>query len=146
MASSSASPFSTRKAPWHLWPVGVLALLWNGSGAITIFMAQAGKIVVSPDEAAYYAAQAMWFVVLTDAALIGAIAAAVALLFRSRTAVTLFGLALVASVLANAYDIVAGTSRALVGRGALFVTMLIVVIGLLELLYAVAMSRRSILG
>ena len=75
MASSSTNPLSTHKAPWHLWLVGVLALLWNGSGAYTIFMAQAGRLSVSPDEAAYYAAQAAWFVVLTDAALVSAIAA-----------------------------------------------------------------------
>jgi hypothetical protein len=29
---------STRKMPWHIWVVGILTLLWNGSGAYTIMM------------------------------------------------------------------------------------------------------------
>ena len=145
MASNVVSPLLTGKAPWHLWLVGAFALLWNGSGAITIFMAQAGKLSVSPDEAEYYAAQATWFVVLTDAALLSAIAAAVALLLRSRTAIWLFGISLTASAVSNACDIAMGTSRALVGRGAMIVTILIVVIAILELMYAVTMARRSVL-
>ena len=85
------------KAPWHLWPVGVLALLWNAAGAYTIMTAQAGRLAgVAPDEAAYYAAQPTWFVVVTDVALIAAIAAAAALLLRSRLAVPLFGISLAA--------------------------------------------------
>ena len=40
--------------------VGALALLWNGAGAYTIMMAQAGKLAdISAEEAAYYAAQAI---------------------------------------------------------------------------------------
>jgi len=52
-----------RKAPWHLWLVAIVALLWNGAGAYTIMMAQAGRLYdLEPGEAAYYAAQPVWFV------------------------------------------------------------------------------------
>ena len=55
-----------RKTPWHLWAVAILTLLWNGSGAYTIMMAQAGRLSdVDANEAAYYAAQPFWFVVST---------------------------------------------------------------------------------
>ena len=41
------------KTPWHLWVVAILTLLWNGSGAITIALAQAGRLTnISADEAA----------------------------------------------------------------------------------------------
>ena len=33
-----------RKSPWHLWVVAVLTLLWNGSGAVTILLAQMGRL------------------------------------------------------------------------------------------------------
>jgi hypothetical protein len=92
---------STGKAPWHLWFIGILALLWNASGAYTILMAQAGKLTgLSLEEAAYYAAQPQWFVVVTEIALFGAIAAAIALLMRSRFAVHLFALSLACIVIA----------------------------------------------
>ena len=41
-----------RRTPWHLWVVGVLALLWNGSGAYVFMMAQSGRLAgVSAAEA-----------------------------------------------------------------------------------------------
>lgn len=136
-----------RKTPWHLWVVAVLTLLWDGSGAYTIMMAQAGKLsTLTPDEAAYYAAQPSWFVIATDIALVSALLAGIALLFRSRMAVWLFALSLVLILLNNAYDLVAGTSRVIVSQGALIVTVIIAVIAVLQLLYAVAMKKRAVLS
>ena len=135
-----------RKTPWHLWIVAIVALLWNASGAYTIIMAQAGKLPnISVDEAAYYAAQPLWFMVVTDVALVAAIAAAVALLFRSRLAVGLFAVSLAAIVVTNAYDVAAATSRVLVNQLALIVTILIATIAVLELVYAWVMKKRSVL-
>src|SRR5262245_56306038 len=108
---------SQTKAPWHLWVVAILSILWNGSGAYTIMMAQAGKLAdISADEAAYYAAQPIWLVIVTDVALLAAISAAVALLLRSRAAVWLFALSLAAIVITNSLDLAAETSRVLVNR------------------------------
>ena len=134
------------RTPWHVWVVGFLALLWNGSGAYTIMMAQAGRLPdVSAEEAAYYAAQPLWFVVATDIALVAAVAAAVALLLRSRIATRLFAICVVAVLVTNAYDLAAGTSRVLVDRGALIVTGIIAVLAILQLAYALAMKRRGVL-
>src|SRR6476619_2993885 len=108
MVSTVLTP--ERKAPWHLQVVAVVAFLWNGAGAYTIMMAQAGRLSdLEPGEAAYYAAQPTWFVVATDIALVAAIVAAVALLSRSRMAVWLFAVSLGASVVTNAYELAAGT-------------------------------------
>ena len=134
------------KAPWHLWPVGVLALLWNAAGAYTIMTAQAGRLAgVAPDEAAYYAAQPTWFVVVTDVALIAAIAAAAALLLRSRLAVPLFGISLAAIAVTAAYDLAAGTSRMYANQAALIVTIVSWLLAVLQLLYAMAMRKRGVL-
>jgi hypothetical protein len=135
-----------RRAPWHLWLVAVVALLWNGSGAYTIMMAQAGRLSdLEADEAAYYAAQPIWFVVVTDVALVAAIAGAVALLSRSKTAVWLFALSLGAIFVTNSYELAAATSRMFVSRGALIVTVIIGLIAIAELVYAWAMKGRAIL-
>jgi hypothetical protein len=137
---------SERKTPWHLWLVGILTLLWNGSGAATIMLAQAGRLTgLTPDEAAYYAAQPTWLVVTADIALVSAVAAGVALLLRSRAAVWLFGLSLALILVNNAYELAAGTSRMLVSRGAVVLTTVIAVIAILQLIYARTMSRRAVL-
>ena len=134
------------KAPWHLWPVGVLALLWNAAGAYTIMTAQAGRLAgVAPDEAAYYAAQPTWFVVVTNVALIAAIAAAAALLLRSRLAVPLFSISLAAIAVTAAYDLAVGTSRMYANQAALIVTIVIWLLAVLQLLYAMAMRKRGVL-
>jgi hypothetical protein len=134
------------KAPWHLWVIAVVALLWNAAGAYTIMMAQAGKLLdLEPGEVAYYAAQPTWFIVATDVALVAAIAAAVTLLLRRRIAAWLFALSLGAIFVTNGYELAAATSRVFVSRAALVVTVLIVVIAIVELVYAWAMRRRGVL-
>jgi len=134
------------KTPWHLWVVGIVALLWNGAGAYTIMMAQAGKLPgLSEEELAYYAAQPVWFVIVTDIALLSAIVAAVTLLLRLRLAVPLFAVSIVSIVITDAYDLAAGSAQMLSSTGALVVTIFIFCIAMLELFYAVAMKKRGVL-
>jgi len=142
----SATAAVVSKTPWHVWVVGVLVILWNGSGAFTIMSAQAGMLPnISADEAAYYAAQPLWLVISTDIALISAIAAGVALLLRSRAAVWLFALSLAAILLNDSYELINGTSRMFANQRALIVTCIILVLAILELVYARAMAKRGVL-
>jgi hypothetical protein len=132
--------------PWHLWVVAILTLLWNGAGAVTIAMAQMGnRLDMDPNEIAYYAHQARWFVLTTDIATLLPIAAAVALLLRRREAVWLFAVSLAAIVANNAYEIAVGTSLALIDSGWRTLTIVIVVIALLQSAYAWAMQQRGAL-
>lgn len=135
------------KTPWHLWVVGLLALLWNGAGAVTIIAAQAGMLPDIPaDEAAYYANQPLWFVVVTDAALTAALLGALSLLLRSRWAVALFAISLFAIVVTHAYDGAMGTSRMMNNTGTIVVTLCIWVLALAQWWYATAMRKRGVLG
>jgi hypothetical protein len=141
--STVAEPAATR--PWHLWVVGILTLLWNGSGAVTIMMAQAGRLELSADEAAYYAAQPIWFVISTDIATLAPVVAGAALLLRSQLAVPLFGLSLALILLNNGYELVSGLSRTILNPGVLIVTAIIAVIAVLQLVYSTAMKKRGVL-
>ncbi len=134
------------KAPWHLWAVGILTLLWNGSGTYTFVMAQLGMLSgLSAEQVAYYAAQPMWAVVSTDTALFCAVAAGFALLLRRRAALWLFAISLIAILLSNAYELLAGVSRMLVSQDAIILTVTVVIIATLQLVYSWAMSRRGVL-
>jgi hypothetical protein len=145
--SDASLTIAKRKAPWHLWVVAVLSILWNASGAYTILMARAGRLAgLSADEAAYYAAQPLWFSIVVDIALFAPIAGAVALLLRHKAAVWLFGLSLAAVLVSDIYDLAAGTSRAFANNMAMIVTGLIALIALLQLLYAQAMKKREVLS
>jgi hypothetical protein len=146
MSATSIPSQLVRKRPWHLWTVAILTLLWNGSGAVTIMLAQAGRLPdISLEEAAYYAAQPLWFVLVTEVALLAPLAAAVALLLLSRSAVWLFALSVAAVFATNAYDIAAGTSLVLSNTGALVVTCIVVVLAVLQWVYAYVMKQRGVL-
>ncbi len=136
---------SDRKTPWHLWAAGVLTLLWNGSGAYTIMMAQSGIANLSADEVAYYAAQPTWYVILVDVAVTAPLLAGIALLLRSRFAVLLFAIGLAAVIFADIYELAAGTSRALLNTVTMTVTSVILVIAILQFWYSRAMRSRGVL-
>ena len=134
------------RTPWHVWTVAILTLLWNGSGAVTILLAQLGRLPdLTPDEAAYYAAQPLWQVITVNIATLAPVAAGIALLLRSRLAVWLFAVSLVFILFNDAYDLVMGTSRALANQVAMIVTILIAVIAILQLVYSNAMKNRGVL-
>ena len=137
---------ATPKAPWHLWLVGILSLLWNASGAWTIMSAQSGAPMdMDATEIAYYAAQPPWFVAVTDVVLISAILAAVALLLRSRWAVHLYGLSIAGIVVTSAYDIATGTALLLQDHGWLILSCVTTGLAIAQLVYAIAMRSRGVL-
>lgn len=137
---------SAGKTPWHIWVVGVLGVLWNGSGALTITMAQLEKLPnLTADEIAYYAAQPGWFQLMANIATYGALFAGVALLCRSRFAVWLYGMSLVFIFLTDIIDLAMGTSRALANTPAAVVTGLIFVIACLQLYYTWRMGHKGLL-
>ena len=146
MSEPEAGTERTKKTPWHIWVVGILTLLWNGSGAITITMAQLGMLTnITEEEAAYYAAQPVWFELLTNVSTYGALFAGVALLLRTQYAFWLFGISLSTIVITNLYDLATGSSMALVNNGAMVVTIIIFVIACLQLFYSWRQKNKGIL-
>ena len=140
MNAESLNSFQTKR-PWHLWIISILSIIWYLSGACTIVMAQAGKLPgLSAEETAYYSAQPIWFIILTDISLFSALIASVALILKSRLAFWLFGLSLT-----TIYDLAIGTSRALANTGAMIATIIIVVIAILLPVYTWLMKKRSLL-
>jgi hypothetical protein len=133
------------KAPWHLWAIGVVALLWYAAGTVTIFMAQMGKLAVTPGELAYYAAQPAWFRAVTDVANFAGIAGSVLLLMRNTKALRVFVLSLIAIAVTHGYDLAMGTSRSFANSGAMTVNIAIVAIAVLLIWYSAAMKRRGVL-
>ena len=71
------------RAPWHLWVVGIVSVLWYAAGAYTIQMAQLGRLPhLSPDEITYYATKPVWLIAITAISTYGSALAAALLLMR----------------------------------------------------------------
>lgn len=144
MSDADAAP---PKAPWHLWVVGIVSLLWFAAGAFTLLLAQYGSLPgMAADEIAYYAARPVWKELLTDATLFATVGGSLALLLRSRHAVPLFAVGAVLVIAGNAIELADGTSRIYANTGALVATCIIVASVVFDWFYARAMRARGVLG
>ena len=86
------------KAPWHLWVVGLVSLLWNSGGAISYTMTHMGMLEsmeMPPDQIAFYSSFPAWATAFWALGVWGCFFGSLALLFRSRFAVWLFGISIV---------------------------------------------------
>jgi hypothetical protein len=138
------------KAPWHIWVVGVVSLLWNSVGSMDFVMTQtrnkAYMSAFTPAQLDFYYGFPIWIVAAWGIAVWGGVLGSLSLLIRKRQAVHLFFLSLICMVLtsihnyalSNGFEIMGGM-RALIFGATIFV------IGVLLLVYARSMRKRGVL-
>ncbi|HEY0052179.1 MAG TPA: hypothetical protein VGB49_02070, partial [Caulobacteraceae bacterium] len=104
---------STRATPWHLWVVGIVALLWNAYGCYDYLMTTTGgeaylramgeKMKWAPADVdafvAYYASMPAWMTAVWAVGVWGGLLGALLLLLRMKLAVWVFVVSLLAYVL-----------------------------------------------
>lgn len=140
---------SPRGTPWHLWAIGVLALLWNGMGAFDYVMTETRNegymSRFTPEQLEFFYGFPSWVVALWAIAVWGGVVAALFLLLRKRFAVEAFLVALVAMVITAIRSYVFSDGLAVTGGVALFFTVVIFLASLLLYLYARAMRKKGVL-
>ncbi|MBA4337509.1 MAG: hypothetical protein C0421_01530 [Hyphomonas sp.] len=144
--TEDATPLGA-KAGWHIWPVGILAAVWNGYGCFDFMMKTtrnpAYTAQFAQDIQTYWYSMPWWMFGLWSVGVFGALIASLALLMRSKTAVTLFAAAFIASA-ASFYvrwqEIVAPPVK-----GMEFMPFVILVIGFALTAYAYWQSTRGVL-
>ncbi len=99
---------AARRAPAHLWIVGVLSLLWNAYGCYEYVMTEtrnaAFLATLPPDWAAYWNALPAWLTAAWAIGVWGGLAGAALLLIRNRLAVWAFALSFVGVVVDVGYQ------------------------------------------
>ena len=140
------------KAPWHVWLVGVLALLWNAMGALDFTMTQLHSEAYlkefTPEQKAYFFAFPFWAVITWCVATWGSLVASLLLLLRRSVAVPVFAAALACTLITFIYDYGIADGLKVMGAkatGALVFCGVIVVVAVLLLVYARAMRARGVL-
>lgn len=86
------------KAPWHLWAVGLVSLLWNSGGAFSYTMTHLGRLEsmdMPAEQIAYYSTFPAWATAFWALGVWGCFFGSIALLWRSRFAVWLFAISIV---------------------------------------------------
>lgn len=139
------------KTPWHVWVVGVVAVLWNAIGVFdyvmthvqgAAYMASAG---MTPTQIAFYDGYPAWMTAVWALGVWPAFAASVLILLRNRFAVPVFGLSLAMFVVSLIYTYGMNDGAALLGQQAWIMSAVILVSLVLLLIYARAMAARGIL-
>ena len=137
------------KAPWHLWLVGLVALLFNAIGVFDFvmnrvqgpqYLASAG---MTPAQIAHYQNMPGWMMLVWAIGVFGAFAASVLLLLRRRQAALVFGVSLVAFLVSCLYNYVLTNVGALMGQQMVITSVVIAVLLAFFAWYARAMAQRG---
>ena len=139
------------KTPWHLWLVGVTAVLFNSIGVFDFVMSmvQGAKYQASagmtPDQIAHYQQMPSWMTVDWAVGVFGAFLASIFLLLRRRLAWPVFVVSLVAFLISLIYTYVLTNGGAVMGQQMAITSA--VIAGLLVLFgwYSRFMAVRGVL-
>ena len=141
---------STTKAPWHLWVIGIVALLWNAMGAFD-YLATKLRLdwymsAFSQEQLDYFYGFPAWAIACWAVGVWGALLGTVALLMRRAWAVWLYGASILGMLGTTLYNFVLTDGAALMGEGAVMFSVVIWVVALFLYFYSMAMARRRVLA
>lgn len=95
------------KTPIWFWIVAVVALIWNGFGAMDYTLTQMGNeaylSAFTEEQLAFYLGFPLWYEAVWAIAVWSAVAASIALLIRSRLAAPIFVVSLAFFIISAAY-------------------------------------------
>jgi hypothetical protein len=141
----------TIKTPWHLWLVGVVAVLFNSIGVFDFvmsmtrgatYMASAG---MTPEQIAHYRDMPSWMTVDWAVGVFGALLGSVLILLRNKLAWPVLVVSLAAFLLSLAYTYLLTGGGKIMGQQMAITSA--VIAGLLAFFvgYAWWMTRRGVL-
>lgn len=148
MADAAAQ---TGKAPWHLWVVGVIAVLWNAVGVVDFTLTQLGNEAYLKDftaeQLAYFKSFSPWAVIAWGAGVYGGFIGSILLLARRGLAVPVFLVSILGVILTSLYSHVINDGAKVMGggAGAAIFSAVIFIIAVLLWLYARGLTRRGVL-
>ena len=149
MKGGTMSEAKAVKTPIHLWIVGVLALLWNATGALDYVMTEtkneAYMAQFTPQQLEFFYGFPAWLVAFWAIAVWGGVLGAILLLLRKKLAVPVLAVSFVSMVVTAIHNYGFSGAADIVGTmGAVF-TVIIFVIALALVMYAGSMAKRGVL-
>ena len=134
------------KAPWHLWAVGIVTLLWNAVGITSYLMTELGQLEalgMTPEQIAYFETFPAWAIAFWALGVWGAFFGSLLLLFRSRHAVTALAVSIVGLIGTTVFQRVLNDLPADMNNPALDLAIWVITLG--TLWYARKMLREGVL-
>ena len=142
----------TIKTPWHLWLVGVIAVLFNAIGVFDYVMSMAqgrAKYLASagmtPEQVAHYQDMPMWMIAVWTMGVWAAMLGSVLILLRNKRAFLSFAVSLAAFLVSLIYTYVLTEGGAIVGGQMAIANVVITALLLFFMWYSWLMTKRSVL-
>lgn len=139
------------KTPWHLWLVGVVAVLFNFIGVFDFVMNMAqgeaylASAGMTPEQIAHYRGMPGWMMAVWAVGVFGAFLASILLLLRRKLAFPVFSLSLGAFLVSLLYSYVLTNGGAILGQQMAITSAMITVLLLIFIVYSRAMAARGVL-
>ena len=150
MTAVSTMTDTTIKTPWHLWLVGVIAVLFNAIGAFdhvmsmtqgASYMASAG---MTPAQIAHYQEMPLWMMVVWAVGVWGAMLGSVLILLRRKLAFPVFTVSLAAFLVSLIYTYVLTDGGEIMGGQMTITSVVITALLLFFMSYSWLMPKRSV--
>lgn len=141
-----------RPAPWHLWLVGALMLIWNVASCYSYVMTLSQNSAyfratgVTPQIATYFASVPAWYVVAWTIGVWGGLLAAVGLLLRKSWALWLVVASQLSMVVNSFATLLNPTAREVLDKVGVIGAIATIAVAIFLVTYALAMKRRNVLG
>lgn len=139
------------RTPWHLWLVGVFAVLFNAIGVFDFVMAMwqgaayMAKAGMTPDQIAHYQNMPSWMTIVWAIGVFGAFLASILLLLRRRFALPVFSVSLAAFLVSLLYTYVLTDGGAVMGQQMAITSAVIAALLAFFIGYARSMIARQVL-
>ena len=138
------------RTPWHLWVIGVLAILWNAMGAYDYLMTQtqneAYMANFTPEQLEFFYGLPTWCVATWAISVWGSLIASGLLLLRKRIARDVFLLVIVTMLITMFQNFVLSNGLEVMGDPvSLVFTVLVIVVAVLLYWYARRQAAAGVL-
>lgn len=139
------------RAPWHLWVVGIVALLWDAMGALDYVMTQTKNpeymAEFTPEQLEFFYGFPLWVNAAWAIAIWGGILACILLLLRKAIAVPVFLVSWLAMVLTSFHNFVLSNGLEIMGDPfSLIFSAVIFLVALALYFYARAMRNNGVIS
>jgi|TARA_R100000479_G_scaffold70100_3_gene33808 hypothetical protein len=138
---------TTTKPNTAFWIIAVLALLWNVMGVIqfvvSTFMLEMVTEGVSSEEMDLYTGMPAWYTVAFGIATIAGLLACITMLMRKKITIGLFGLSLIAVLIAQGYWIFATDVMDIIGPTAIIMPLVVIAICIFLYFYSKGAKQRG---
>ena len=138
------------QTPWHLWLIGVIALLWNAMGAFDYLMTntknEAYMKMFTPEQLEFFYGFPSWSVALWAISVWGGLLGCILLLLRNKLAVGVFLVSLVCMVVNTIYIYAFTNGMEVMGDPfSLIFSAVIFLVAVFLYLYSKNLSKRNII-